>query len=142
MIRSRPVDRSRLVGGGRSVFGGRLVGRGRLVFLGVSRVLNISNISGVSISNGVSHSLGTAVGEEDTVLAIGGISVPGFFLVEVNSGIVIIDSVGVVVVGGFFLVGRGGFVRGLGISGSVRGIVSGGHSQDSRESQESLQRVL
>ena len=141
------VDGSGLVDGGGLVSGCRLVSRcglvsgSRLVFLSVARVLHISLVSSVSVSNSVSDSLGTTVGEEDAVFTVGSVSITRLFLVKVHTSIVIIDSVVISVVGGLFMVCRGGFV-----GGSIRGggfvcgggsvdVVCGGNSQESKSNK-------
>ena len=106
----------------------------RSVF-GFTRVLNISDISGISIPDGISDSLSTSIRQNNAVLSVGSITVPALFLVEVNSSIVIGNSVSVVIGGVIivvfgFMVSRGGFVGGSGLvsgSGSVSwSVVDGG----------------
>ena len=121
----------------RLVHRSRFVGRSRLVFLSVSRVLHISNVSRVSISNSVGHSLGTTVRKKNAVLTIGSVSVPGFLLVVVQSGVIINNSIVVSIVGRLFFVGRGGFVggsRGIRGGGSVD-IVGGSNGQKSKSNK-------
>ena len=132
----------------RSVSG--LVSRGRLIRSGlilrsfsVSRVLNISNVSSVSISNGISHSLSSAIGQQNRVLSIGSITISRFFLVEIDSAVIVLNGVSVVVVGGSFFVRGGGSVRGGGTV-SVRGawVVAGvgdGKGQNGGKSNKYLQ---
>ena len=134
------VSGSGLVGGCGLVGGSRLVSRGGFVggsgfvsgsgfvFLCVSRVCHISLVSGVSISNCVSDSLGTTIGEEDAVLTVGSISITRFFLIEVHAMIVINDSIVVSVVGGLFVVCRGGFVGG----GGPVNVVGGSNGQEGK----------
>ena len=110
------------------ITGGGLVSRGGVVFLSVSRVCHISLVSGVSISNCVSDSLGTTIGEEDAVLTVGSVSITRLFLVEVHTGVVVIDSVVVSVVGGLFVVCWGGFV---GRGGPVN-VVGGSNGQEGK----------
>ena len=104
-----------------------------MVFLSISRVLDISDISRVTISNGISHSLGTTIRQQNAVLSVGGISVTRFLLVEIDTVVIIVDGIGVSVVGGFFMVGRGGFIGGGGmVDGSWPvSVVSGGKGQAS-----------
>ena len=121
VCRGRLVRRSRLIRGGRLVRGGR----------GVSRVLDISNVARVAISNSVSHSLGTAVREKDLITAVGGIAVTGFIGIEVNVGIVVLDGIGILVLGGDrgilrLAVRRPGLVGGGRLIGRGRGIGWGG----------------
>ena len=104
---------------------------------GFTRVLNIGNISRVVISNSVSDSLGTTVGEEDAVFTVGSVSITRLFLVELYTGIVIIDSVVVSVVGWFILVS--GLVGGsVGWGGSVN-VVGGSNCQEG-ESKDGLKK--
>ena len=155
MVRGRVVGsgvvRSRLVGRGRVVRSG-LVGGGGVVRsgLGISVILDISDKARVII-NSVGHGLGTAVGEEDGVLAVGVVAIPVLVSLEVGAGVVIMDSVAVVVVGrgvvvlrggvvGGRLVGRGRVVgsRGIGSRGVGRG--SRGNSHDSGEGSDDLRK--
>merc|ERR1719331_2682812 len=91
------------------VSGGRLVGRGGMR-LSVARVLDISDIAGVVISDSVGDSLGAPVGEEDVVLAVGGIAITGLAGTEEDTVVVIlgINTVLVGVEGRGLLVSRGG----------------------------------
>ena len=106
----------------------RLVGRGGLVGrLGVAGVLDIGDVARVVISDSVGDSLGAAVGEEDVVLAVGGIAVTVLLGAEEDTVVVIlgINTVLVGVEGGGLLVGRS---RGIGGRGAplVDSVVSGG----------------
>merc|ERR1719188_1348566 len=118
------VDRGRggLVSRGR--VGSGLVGRG--MGLSVARVLDISDIAGVVISDSVGDSLGAAVGEEDVVLAVGGIAITVLTGAEEDTVVVIlgINTVLVGVVGGGLLVGRGGGIGGRGRP-LLEGVVGG-----------------
>merc|ERR1719429_137457 len=83
--RSRLVDGSRVVGSrGRLVDGGGVVGgRGGLVDRlmggvgGLALVLDVHDVARVGIGSVVGDNLGAAVGEEDTVLAVGGVAITG-----------------------------------------------------------------
>merc|ERR1719422_1236332 len=119
---------SGLVGRGGLVLGLSLVGG--LVFgvLGLALVLDISNVARVTILDSVGDNLGPAVGEGNTVLAVGGIAVPSLVLAEVGSRVAVLNTVlvgvssglliGGLLVGRGRLVGRGGLVGG----GRSRGI--------------------
>ena len=124
------LGRSGLVGGGWLVgrSWGWLVGWSRcgvvwlgLVFgiLGLTLIFHISNIS--ILISGVSHNLDTAIRKVHTVGTAGGISVTGLRVGKVSTGVVILDSIliGVLgrdisvswlMVGGSRLVGRSGLV--------------------------------
>ena len=118
----------RLVGGGLGLVrsGGGLVGSGGL---GVSLVLDIGNIARVGISNGVLDNLGAAVGEEDGVSAVGGVSVTGLGGIKGEVGVLVLDGVAELVVDRGVLV-DGGVGRGSGGAGG------GGHDGD--EGKEGL----
>merc|ERR1719188_373510 len=101
-----------VVGRGRLVSRGGLVDRGRGVG-GGALVPDIHHVAGVAISSVVGDNLGAAVGEEDTVLTIGGAAITGLVLAELDVALVVIvgiNAVLVLVLGGGVLVGlvRGG----------------------------------
>ncbi len=124
------------VGGGRGVGGGGVVGSGLVGglglglvdgVLGLTLVPHISDVARVAIGDRVSDNLGAAVGKGNTVLAVGGIAVTVLILVEVGAGVVVLDSVLVVVHRGSVLilgsvVGGGGLV----VSRGGGGVVGGG----------------
>ncbi len=120
--------------------GSWLVGWGRGgVVAGLTLIPHVSNVAGVGIGGVVGHDLGTAVREEHAVLAVGGIVVASLVLGEVNSSVVILDSVLVLVLGrniSGLRVSRPGFVSGSRLVGV--GPVSQGHGGKS-ESNEDLQ---
>ena len=122
--------RGRLVGGRLGLVrsrGGLVGGRG----LGVSLVLDIGNIARVGVTDGVLDNLGAAVGEEDGVSAVGGVSVTGLGGIESEVGVLVLDGVAVLVVDrGVLIDGGGGVGRGSGGAGG------GGHDGD--EGKEGL----
>ena len=93
-----------------------ILGRSGLV-LGLGRVTSLALVGDVGHEAGVPvHSvaddLDAAVGQEDLVLAGGGLAVPLLLGVVVVAGVVVLDLVGVLVlrgVGGLGLVGGGGW---------------------------------
>ena len=99
----------------------RLGGIGRLLLgvLGLALVGHICDQARVGIGNSVGHSLDAAIGKGNTVRARGSIAITVLLLVEVNAGIVVLDSVVVVVDRGssglliLGLVGGPGVLRGL-----------------------------
>ena len=133
LVRSRLVG-SRLVGGG-------LVGSGLvLIVAGLTLVGHISDVARVGIGDGVGHNLGAAVGKDNTVAAVGGIAVTGLVGIKVNLGVVVLDSVGVLVLGGL-LIGRllvgGRLVRRSRLVGGglVGGVVSQSHSGEGKNDE-------
>merc|ERR1712241_287739 len=118
-------------GGGRGVLGRRLVSSLGLVLgvLSLALVLDISDVARVGITDSVGDDLGPAVGEGNTVLAVGGIAVPGLVLAKVGSRVAVLNTVLEVVgsrliISGL-LVGRGGLVGGSRGVGRGRGVVVG-----------------
>ena len=108
--------------GGRGWLVGRLWSIG-----GLTLVLDIHHISGIAISSIVGDNLGAAVGEEDTVLAVGGVAITGLVGTKLNIVVVAIlgiNAILVLVLGGSLfvcrlVVGRSGLVdggRGIGVS--------------------------
>merc|ERR1719507_1141344 len=86
---------------GRGLVGSGMVGS-RLVVGGLALVLDVHHVARVGIGSVVVHNLGAAVGEEDTVVASGGVAVAlliGTELHVVAIGIRGIDAVLVSVVG-------------------------------------------
>merc|ERR1719471_1355269 len=98
---------------------------------GFTLVLDIHHVSGVAISSVVGDNLGAAIGEEDTVLTIGGVAITGLVLTKLNIALVAIlgiNSVLVLVLGRSILVGlvRGGLVsRGRSIGGRGAPLLDG-----------------
>merc|ERR1719188_1201875 len=76
---------------------GRLVDRGRGVG-GGALVPDIHHVAGVAISSVVGDNLGAAVGEEDTVLTIGGVAITGLVLAELDVALVVIVGINAVLV--------------------------------------------
>ena len=95
-----------MITGSRMVNGSGLVSGSGLVLLSVARVLHISDVSRVSISHGVGYGLGTTVREKNAVLTIGSVYVSGFFLIVVQSCVIINNSIVVGIVDGLFFVGK------------------------------------
>merc|ERR1712038_799319 len=120
MIRRRLVSRSGLVRGG------------RVVVMGLARVCHISDVSGVAISNSVSDGLGAAIGQQNMVLAVGGITITGFIGTKVDTVVVIIDIVSIVVLGGFFMVSGSRLVSGSGLVNGSRLVSRSGSGLVSR----------
>ncbi len=130
----RAIRRSRLVGrlGLVALLG--FVGLLRLV-AGLALVLHISNIARVLIGNGVVDSLGATVGEENPVGALGAVAIALLLLAKVERatiGIVVLNTVSVLVVGGTLLVLRllVAVVLGLGLLVAVVGKGNGGQGKD------------
>jgi len=63
----------------------------------LSLVFDISNIARVTISNVVGHNLGATIREGDTVLAVGGITIPVLVLGKVGTRVVISNSIAILV---------------------------------------------
>ena len=103
-----------------------------------------SNISRVGISNVVGDSLDATVGKGNTVLAVGGISVAVLIGGKVESGVVVVDSIVVVVCWGDISVDWGwGISWGWSVCwgggwGVLRG--SSGHGDDGEQSNEALEK--
>ena len=87
--RSRVVDRGRFVSG----CWGRFVS----IIVGFTRVLDISDVSTISIINLVSDGLDSAIGKGNSVASRGSIPITRFSLTKVNSGVIILGSIGIVV---------------------------------------------
>ena len=136
MVRSRGRvvrGRSRVVGSGSRVSG--LVGFGFVFGVdGFTRVFDISDVSRVVIGNLVGDGLDTAIGQSNVVFAMSGISITSFGGSKVGSGVIISNSIGVVVSGGNIGVCWGsGVIRSWGIGGS-----SESGSQKGRKSNDDL----
>ena len=120
------VDRGRLVDGGGLVSrggGGLVLGGGGAGVAGRALVLHVGDVAGVVVGDVVAHDLGAAVGEEDAVLAVGGVAVAGLARAEVDTGVLVPDAVLVAVVGGGLL------VLGRSVAGAV-GEGNGGQGED------------
>ena len=122
-------------------------GRGRVVrsrvrswlvgfVVGLTSVLDISDISTISIINTVSDSLDPAIGKGNIVASRGSISVTLFSGTKVSSGVVISNSIGVVVCWGDISVYWGGVAidRGRVLRGSH------GNSHEGSNSNEGLEK--
>ena len=100
---------------------------------GSAFVLDIGNMAALTIGiRGVGDSLGTAVGKEDIVGALGGIAITGLICTKPHVTIVAIlgiDSVLVGVEGRSLLVGR---------SGGIARVGGRGHGGESKEGDEGL----
>ena len=107
---------SRLVSG--SGVSGLVSGLGGFV-VGLTLVSHIGNISRVSIGNVVGDDLGAAIGQVDTVFALGGVVVAVLVGGEVSASVVISNSIAVLVDSGSVF----GLLVGSGVVGS--GLVSG-----------------
>ena len=142
MVRSRSRvvrGRSRVVGSGSRVSG--LVGFGFVFGVdGFTRVFDISDVSRVVIGNLVGDSLDTAIGQSNVVFAMGGISITSFSGSKVGSGVIISNSIGVVVCWGDISVYWGG----VAIDGGrvIRGgwASSHGNSHEGSNSNEGLEK--
>merc|ERR1719245_2799354 len=105
---------------------------------GLALVLHVHDVARVGVGSVVGDNLGTAIGEEDTVLAIGGVAIPGLVGAKVNLsivGVLSVDAILVLVVGrsvlGLFV--GGGVVGGLMDGGVVGGGVHVGAKGDGQE---------
>merc|ERR550539_2050171 len=115
-----------VVGGG--MMDGGLVGSGmvgsRLVVGGLALVLDVHHVARVGISSVVVHNLGAAVGEEDTVVASGGVAVALLIGTELHVVAIGIRGIDAVLVS---VVGLGGLVLGLMVAvAMMRGMVGRG----------------
>ena len=117
--------------------------------VGLALVPDVHDVAGVTIGGVIGDNLGAAVGEEDTVLAIGGVAVTGFVLAELHVAVVVVlgvNAVPVLVLGGCLLVGRllvgGLLVRCRGVGGRGVGGHGGGHGDEGEEGDEGLKRVM
>ena len=141
MVGNRLIRGSRLVRGGRLV---RILVNGGI--RGLALILDIHHIAGVAISGVVGDNLGAAVGEEDTVGAIGRVAITGLLSTELNVaivGVLGINSILVLVLGRRILVlglmvGRGGFVG----WGRLVGVRGSSHGDEGKEGDEGLQFVM
>ena len=160
---------------GRGLMDGLVVGRGlvdgglmdRLMVGGLTLVLDIHHVARVGIGGVVVHNLGAAVGEEDAVVASGGVAIALLISTKLHVvaiAVLGIDTVLVGVVGGTVLVlglmvaasmvGSRGMVdrgvvdggmvdRGMVHRGVVRhSVVSDGHSGEGSNKDEGLNREI
>ena len=109
---------------------------------GLALILDIHHIARVAISSVVGDNLGAAVGEENTVRAIGGVAITGLIGIKLNIALVAIlgiNSVLVLVFRGSVLVGRL-MVRGSGLVGRgwLVGVRGSNHSGKGKEGNEGL----
>ncbi len=94
-------------------------GMGRAVWVrggavvGLARVGDVGNVARVGIVDVVLHSLDAAIGQSDVVLSLGGVPIAGLAGSEVGAGIVVMDGVSVLVMGGLLVVGSS-VARGVG----------------------------
>merc|ERR1719468_1435610 len=86
-----------------------------MVVVGLTSVLHISNIARVIVSHVVGDGLGSAIGQQNVVVTVGSVPITGLLLAVMKTGIVILDSVTVLVMGGSFMVRRGGVSIGGGV---------------------------
>jgi len=100
-----------MVGGSRLVRGGRLV---RILvnggIRGLALILDVHHIARVAISSVVGDNLGAAVGEEDAVRAVGGVTIAGLLSTELNVAIVAVLGINAILV---LVLGRSILVSGL-----------------------------
>ena len=146
MVDRGVVGRGLVDGGmvGRGLVGSGMVGS-RLMVRGLAFVLDIHNIAGVAIGGVVGHNLGTAVREEDAVVAVGGVAIA--FLISTKLHVVAIGICGInaVLVS---IVGLGGLVLGLMVAAAMvrgmvgRGVVSASHSGEGSNEDEALKREI
>merc|ERR1719288_110081 len=144
-----------MVGG--SLVDGGMVGRGMvgsgLMVGGLALVLDVHHVARVGIGGVVVHNLGAAVGEEDAVVASGGVAIALLISTKLHVvaiAVLGIDTVLVGVVGGTVLVlglmvaasmvgSRGMVDRGMVHRGVVRhSVVSDGHSGEGSNKDEGL----
>merc|ERR1719270_2475352 len=109
------------------------MGRGVFGFTGVG---NISNVSTISIINTVSDSLDSAVRESNIVASRGSISITLFSGTKVSSGVVISNSISIVVCWGDISVYWGGVAISRGRERGRWG--SHGNSHEGSKSNEGL----
>ena len=135
------------------VSGSRLVRGGRLVRIlvnggirGLALILDVHHIARVAISSVVGDNLGAAVGEEDAVRAVGGVTIAGLLSTELNVAIVAILGINAIFI---LILGRRILVSGLmvgrgGLVGRSRlvGVRGGSHSDEGKEGDEGLQLVM
>ena len=140
VIQFSSLSMSWLVSWGR----GWVVGLG-LGVLGDTLVADVSDVSTIGISDTVGDDLGAAVGKGNTVLAVGGIAVPGLVLAEVGARVAVLNTVLVVVGSGLIisglLVGRGRLVGSRGISWGGGSGVSIGNSREGSDGNEDLKNA-
>merc|ERR1719150_2963604 len=109
-----------MVDGG--VVGGGLVDGGvvgsRLVVRGLALVLDVHHVARVGIGSVVVHNLGAAVGEEDTVVASGGVAVALLIGTKLHVVAIGIRGINTVLVS---VVGLGGLVLGLVVAVAMMG---------------------
>ena len=131
------VNRSGFMHGSGMVRGSGLVNGSGMVsgfvsglrVVGFASVLYISDVSRVVISDMISYGLGTTIGQQNVVLAVGSVTIAGFVSTKMETSVIILDGIAIVVVSGSifvsgFMVRRSGMV---GRSGLVNGcrVVSG-----------------
>ena len=121
------VGRSGLVGRGSLVRGFGLI----LGVLGLTLVPDISDVARVSILNSVGDDLGAAIGKSNTVFTIGGITITSLVLAKVGSSVVILNSIGILVLGRLIVFGL--LVSGAVVRGSVVGQGDGGKSENNED---------
>ena len=117
---------------------------------GLALVLNVHDVARVGVGSVVGDNLGTAIGEEDTVLAVGGVAIPGLIGTEIDLsvvGVLGVNAILVLVVGravlGLFV--GGGVVGGLMDGGVVGGGVHVGGEGDGQEGgkgDEDLKKIV
>jgi hypothetical protein len=110
-----------VVGGPWSVGGGLVLG-----VLGNTLVAHVSIVARLVVGDGVGDNLGPAVGKGDAVRSAGRVSAACLVLGKVHLGVVVGDSITVVVSGGLIVfdglpVGGPGGVRGGGVVGASNG---------------------
>merc|ERR1712038_1882868 len=93
---------------------------------GLALVLDIHHVARVGIGGVVVHNLGAAIGEEDAVVASGGVAVAALVGTKLDVVSIGISGIDTVLVG---VVGLSGLVLGLVVAASMvgsRGMVDGG----------------
>ena len=112
---------------------------------GLSRVLDISDIARMFISHRVGYSLEATIGKSDMIFTLSGVTVTRLVGAKVGPGILVTDSIGVLVVDwGVIVMRLGGVVGGAMGGGMGRGAVDrsgrggGGQGNQSREKKELL----
>merc|ERR1719229_112493 len=102
-----------VVGGG--LVDGDMVGS-RLMVGGLALVLDIHHVARVGIGSVVVHNLGAAIGEEDAVVASGGVAVTALIGTELHVVAIGVRGIDAVLVS---VVGLGGLVLGLVVAVAV-----------------------
>merc|ERR1719507_2438104 len=106
-----------VVGGGmmdRGLVGSGMVGSG-LVVGGLALVLDVHHVARVGIGGVVVHNLGAAVGEEDAVVASGGVAIAGLIGTKLHVVAIGVSSIDTVLVS---VMGISGLVLGLMVAAS------------------------